>query len=380
MTGRLFDTDSHLREFTATVLSCRETKNGYAVILDRTAFFPESGGQGCDLGTIADAAVLDVQEADGEIVHYTDRAVPPGQAACEIDFARRFRHMQNHSGEHIIAGLIHRLHGFENIGFHLGEEVTADFNGMLSRTQLDEIEFLANKAVFENVPFFCRYPSEDELSALSYRSKEGISGAVRLVKIEGYDLCACCAPHVKFSGEIGLIKITDCYKNKGGIRLVLRCGADALADYREKQENTRQISALLAVKQNETFAGVQTLSETLKNTKYEISQLKKRLIEAKSAAFAPGRAVTALFEEGLDGKELQLFADLLHKKHGGIRAVFSDQDGAFSFAVCGEEAELAPFFAALKARFTVRGGGRGGILQGTISAAEEEILAFFAAY
>lgn len=378
MTERLFDTDSHLSEFTATVLSCHKTEKGYAVLLDRTAFFPESGGQGCDLGVIGDAAVLDVQETEEGILHYTDRAVPTGQADCKIDFARRFRHMQNHSGEHIIAGLIHRLYGFENIGFHLGEEVTADFNGLLDRNQIEEIERLANKAVFQNVPFFCWYPAADELSALSYRSKEGISGAVRLVKIEGYDLCACCAPHVKFSGEIGLIRITDFYKNKGGTRLVLKCGSDALADYREKEENTRGISVLLAVKQNETFAGVQSLSETLKTAKYEISQLKKRLIEAKSAAFRPERAVTALFEEGLDGKELQLFADLLHKKHGGIRAVFSGQEGGLSFAICGEEKELEPFFAALKSRFPVRGGGRGGILQGTLSATKEELLAFFA--
>ena len=378
MTEKLYDKDSHLKEFTGTVLSCKKTGEKYAVTLNRTAFFPEGGGQQSDRGYIGDAYISDVQIKNGEILHFADKPLSVGQAYdCKLDFDFRFRNMQNHSGEHIISGIVHRLYGFNNVGFHLGAEMTMDFDGELTRRQLDEIEDLANKAVYENLPVKAYYPTDEELKSLDYRSKLDLKEDVRIVEIKGVDVCACCAPHVKATGEIGIIKILDFEKYKGGVRLIVKCGADALRDYREKYKNVLEISNLLSAKQFEVSVAVVRLNEQLSAEKEAAAALKKRLIAEKAAGFAPDTDKTAVFENGLDIKELQLLADALCKKAGGIRGAFSGADGAFSFAICGEETALGEFFAKFKAAFNTRGGGRNGIRQGTVCADRAEIEGLF---
>lgn len=378
MTEKLYDKDSHLKEFTDTVLSCEKTGEKYTVTLNRTAFFPEGGGQQSDRGYIGGAYISDVQIKNGEILHFADKPLSVGQAYdCKLDFDFRFRNMQNHSGEHIISGIVHRLYGFNNVGFHLGAEMTMDFDGELTRRQLDEIEDLANKAVYENLPVKAYYPTDEELKQLDYRSKLDLKENVRIVEIKGVDVCACCAPHVKATGEIGVIKILDFEKYKGGVRLIVKCGADALRDYREKYKNVLEISNLLSAKQFEAAAAVVRLNEQLSAEKAETAALKKRLIAEKAAGFAPDTDKTAVFENGLDIKELQLLADALCKKAGGIRGAFSGADGAFPFAICGEETALGNFFAKFKAAFNTRGGGRNGIRQGTVRADRAEIERLF---
>lgn len=378
MTEKLYYSDSHMSEFSATVLSVTEENGKFAVTLDRTAFFPEGGGQGSDTGFIGGVRVYDVQIRDGVIYHYTEKPLKEGeQVACAIDFDRRFRNMQNHSGEHIISGIVHRLYGYENVGFHLSDEMTVDFDGELTRKQLDEIEDLANKAVYENLPVRAYFPKKDELDSLSYRSKKEINEDLRIVETEGVDVCACCAPHVRLTGEIGVIKILDFFKNKGGVRLFVKCGRDALADYREKYRNILEISNLLSAKQPDASAAVVKLNNQLSAEKEETVALKKRLIAEMAAGFAPKTDKTAVFEDGLDIKELQLLADALCSNAGGIRGAFSGKDGAFSFAICGEETALNTFFIEFKAALTVRGGGRNGIRQGTVSDTREKIESFF---
>lgn len=378
MTEKLYYSDSHMSEFSATVLSVTEENGKFAVTLDRTAFFPEGGGQGSDTGFIGGVRVYDVQIRDGVIYHYTEKPLKEGkQVACAIDFDRRFRNMQNHSGEHIISGIVHRLYGYENVGFHLSDEMTVDFDGELTRKQLDEIEDLANKAVYENLPVRAYFPKKDELDSLSYRSKKEINEDLRIVEIEGVDVCACCAPHVRLTGEIGVIKILDFFKNKGGVRLFVKCGRDALADYREKYRNILEISNLLSAKQPDASAAVVKLNNQLSAEKEETVALKKRLIAEMAAGFAPKTDKTAVFEDGLDIKELQLLADALCSNAGGIRGAFSGKDGAFSFAICGEETALNTFFIEFKAALTVRGGGRNGIRQGTVSDTHGKIESFF---
>lgn len=378
MTEKLYYSDSHMSEFSATVLSVTEENGKFAVTLDRTAFFPEGGGQGSDTGFIGGVRVYDVQIKNGVIYHYTEKPLEEGkQVACAIDFDRRFRNMQNHSGEHIISGIVHRLYGYENVGFHLSDEMTVDFDGELTRKQLDEIEDLANKAVYENLPVRAYFPKKDELDSLSYRSKKEINEDLRIVEIEGVDVCACCAPHVRLTGEIGVIKILDFFKNKGGVRLFVKCGRDALADYREKYRNILEISNLLSAKQPDASAAVVKLNNQLSAEKEETVALKKRLIAEMAAGFAPKTDKTAVFEDGLDIKELQLLADALCSNAGGIRGAFSGKDGAFSFAICGEETALNTFFIEFKAALTVRGGGRNGIRQGTVSDTREKIESFF---
>ncbi len=378
MTEKLYDKDSHLKEFTGTVLSCKKTGEKYAVTLNRTAFFPEGGGQQSDRGYIGGAYISDVQIKNGEILHFADKPLSVGQAYdCKLDFDFRFRNMQNHSGEHIISGIVHRLYGFNNVGFHLGAEMTMDFDGELTRRQLDEIEDLANKAVYENLPVKAYYPTDEELKSLDYRSKLDLKENVRIVEIKGVDVCACCAPHVKATGEIGIIKILDFEKYKGGVRLIVKCGADALRDYREKYKNVLEISNLLSAKQPTVSAAVVRLNEQLSAEKAAAAALKKRLITEKAAGFAPDTDKTAVFENGLDIKELQLLADALCQKAGGICGAFSGADGAFSFAICGEETALGEFFTKFKAAFNTRGGGRNGIRQGTVCAERAEIEGLF---
>ena len=378
MTEKLYDKDSHLKEFEGTVLSCEKFGEKYAIVLNQTAFFPEGGGQQSDRGYAGDAYIADVQIKNGEILHFADKPLNIGQAyKCKIDFDFRFRNMQNHSGEHIISGIVHKLYGFNNVGFHLGTEMTVDFDGELTRRQLDEVEDLANKAVYENLPVKAYYPTDEELKSLDYRSKLDLKENVRIVEIKGVDVCACCAPHVKATGEIGVIKILDFEKYKGGVRLLVKCGRDALSDYREKYRNILEISNLLSAKQPDASAAVVKLNNQLSAKNAETAALKKRLIAEMAAGFAPKTDKTAVFEDGLDIKELQLLADALCSNAGGIRGAFSGKDGAFSFAICGEETALNTFFTEFKAALTVRGGGRNGIRQGTVSDTREKIESFF---
>jgi alanyl-tRNA synthetase len=379
MTKKLYDIDSHLVEFEATVIDSYPFADSFATVLDQTAFFPEGGGQASDIGVIDEAKVYDVQIEDEVIYHYTTKQFEKGQKVKgKIDFARRFDYMQQHSGEHIVSGVAHSLYGCENVGFHLGEDiVTLDFDKPLNKEQILKIEQLANEAVFKNVKFNTYYPDENTLSTLNYRSKKELLGAIRIVEIEDTDMCACCAPHVKQAAEIGIIKLLDSEKLRGGVRIEMKCGKRALQDYNQKYDNVRKISGALAVKQNETALGVERLLENISDLKFKITGLKKQIIDSKVLSFENKVEKTAIFEDELEIKELQIYADALFKAYGGIRAVFSPCDNGFSFAICGESNALDVFFKDFKAEFTVKGGGRNGMVQGTVVAQKENIEKFF---
>ncbi len=370
MTVKLYDTDSHLKEFNATVISC---ENGVAV-LDKTAFFPEGGGQTADTGYIDGVKVLDVQIKDEIIYHYLESDVTAGKnVECKLDWDERFRKMQNHSGEHIISGLVNSIYGYNNVGFHLSKsEMTMDFDGMLTREDLIKVERLANKAVWENRKINCYYP--EKLTDLEYRSKLDLTENVRIVEIDGYDRCACCAPHVSTTCEIGIIKILDFMKNKGGVRLFVKCGSDALDDYNMRYQNDLKISSLLCAEQSEIAAAVEKLIEINDGLKFKITDLKRRLIAEKVNGFVAESDITAEFEDGMDIKELQLYADALHKKTGGIRAVFSAADNGYYFAIVGDEAPLADLFKRFKGSLNVKGGGRGSMVQGAVFAEKSDII------
>ena len=266
MTEKLFYKDSYTREFQARVLSCTECKGSYQAVLTRTAFFPEGGGQSADTGFFytedgREIPVTDVQEKDGIVFHYITSPVKAGEKIKgKLDFEERFSKMQQHTGEHIISGLVNRHFGYHNVGFHLGtEEVTMDYDGILTQEDLEQIEMEANQAVAENIPVVVLYPSEEELKNITYRSKIEIEGQVRIVQIPGYDSCACCAPHVKETGSIGLIKIVGAIHYKGGMRVSMLCGFRALSDYRMKERNVVKISNLLSAKQEDTAQAVERL-------------------------------------------------------------------------------------------------------------------------
>ncbi len=373
MTEKLYYKDSHLKSFNATVIKSEQN----AVVLDKTAFFPEGGGQTADTGYINNIKVLDVQISDGEIKHYLEKPIKQGETVnCELDFEKRFYKMQNHSGEHIISGLVYSLYGYENVGFHLSDtEMTMDFDGVLTREDLLKIERLANEAIYKNAKFNCYFPKD--LDSIEYRSKLDLSEDVRIVEIEGYDCCACCAVHVDSACEIGIIKILDFCKNKGGVRLFVRCGYSALQDYNERYFNDLKISSLLCSPQNEIAQAVEKQLSQMGEQKLKITDLKRRLITEKSNNFKSKKKITAIFEKDFDIKELQLLADSLYKSNGGIRAVFSETQGGLCFAICGNAQELDLFFGKLKAAFNIKGGGRNGMVQGTVFATQPEMEEYF---
>ena len=379
MTEKLYDKDSFLKSFSATVLSCEEYFENFTVVLNKTAFFPEAGGQKSDKGVLGNANVMDVQIADDIITHITDVPLKVGETVEGIiDFERRFDFMQQHSGEHIVSGVAHKLFGCENVGFHLSDDiVTLDFDKPLNPKEITKIEEEANEAVFKNVNFYTYYPDEETLKNLKYRSKKELLGDIRIVEIEGTDMCACCAPHVKTAGQIGLIKLLSTEKLRGGIRIEMKCGKRALYDYRESYYNLHKISTNLCTKRNETANAVDKLLEQINDLKYKYTGLKKQILLEKVDNLNPEKDITALFEDGLEIKDLQALSDTLFKKWGGIRAVFSPAENGYSFAICGEEKSLAKLFAQLKTNLNIRGGGRGNMVQGTVLAEESEILNFF---
>ena len=378
MTEKLYDKDSFLKEFTATVLECEQYHYNLSVLLDKTAFFPEAGGQKSDKGNLDKTSVLDVQIADEKIYHITDCPLPVGETVTGvIDFNRRFDFMQQHSAEHIVSGIAHSLFGCENVGFHLSKDiVTLDFDKYLTEEQLLKIELSANQRVFQNVTFNCYYPDSETLKSLNYRSKKELEGAIRIVEIENTDMCACCAPHVKTAGQIGLIKLLATEKLRGGIRIELKAGNRALADYNEKYRNILQISSLLATSQSETAEAVKRLLNTLNEQKAELNFIKLEKLKSKAESFVPEKDISLMFEDNLSVKDLQVLADALHKTHGGIRAVLSETENGFLFCICGDTA-LDEFFQEFKTSFNVKGGGRNGMVQGTVFASKNELEEYF---
>lgn len=265
MTQRLYYQDAHLSRFQAVVVSCREDGGRWAVVLDRTAFFPEGGGQPADTGRLGDVAVLDVRERDGDVVHFCDGPLAAGRKVEGVlNWPERFSRMQFHSGEHILSGIARRRWGCENVGFHMAPRlVTIDFNREFTPEELEELERLANEAVWANVPVRAFFPGPEELAALDYRSKKALAGPVRLVEIQGVDLCACCAPHVARTGEIGLIRLEDALRHRGGMRVTMLAGRAALEDAVEKARTVCRISRQLSLPREAIADGVERLQGEL---------------------------------------------------------------------------------------------------------------------
>lgn len=380
MTEKLYYTDAYIKEFEATVLNFTELDGKYAVILDRTAFFPEEGGQSADTGFIGIAKVLDVREKDGNILHFVDSLLEIGASYyCKIDFSDRFEKMQCHTAEHIISGAINRLFSLDNVGFHLGKyEVTMDVNGYLTREQLDEVELIANRAVFDNVPVKTYFPSSDELSALNYRSKLDLTENVRLVEIVGYDLCACCAPHVSYTGEIGLIKILDFEKHRGGTRINIAAGYRALYDYREKYSNVLKASALFSEPQPTVAVAAESFLRSYEElkTRLKAARLNNARLEAELIPCTEGNLVCHYPEMTPD--EMREVANLAKSKVTGILVILTGCDGDYKYIMTSESVDLSKIYKQINASLLGRGGGRDNMIQGSFSANLESIKEYFA--
>lgn len=381
MTIKLYDQDSHCRAFSARVLSCQAAGEGrWQVALDQTAFFPEGGGQPADQGTLGGAAVLDVQEVGDAILHTTDAPLSPGDTVQgELDWALRFGRMQCHSGEHVISGLAHSLYGCTNVGFHMGEDtVILDFDKELSPAQLREIEDRANAIITENRPVTAVYPDPDTLAGLDYRSKLDLTENVRIVTIEGCDVCACCAPHVKHTGEIGLVKLLDAMRHRGGIRIWMAAGKLALRDYQVKQENIAAISAALSVQQPQAAQGVQRILGEMEGLKEALKAARQALVLEKAKALPETQGNLCLFEEALDANSLRALANAGMEKCSGICAVFTGSDQAgYRYVMGSRTVDLRAQAKAINAALGGKGGGQPTMIQGSVTAGRAAILAYF---
>ena len=379
MTDKLFYQDSHLNKFEAEVISCGpvEREEGrYEIVLDQTAFFPEGGGQYADHGSLGGAAVLDVQERDGRVFHITDHPLEPGmQVEGRLDWEERFMKMQQHTGEHIVSGLVHARFGYNNVGFHLGsEDCTMDFSGEITREELREIEVEANRAVWKNLEVQALYPSPEEAGKMEYRSKIKIEGQIRIVVIPGYDVCACCAPHVKRTGEIGMIKLTDVQRYKGGVRVTMLCGIRSLKDYEMKQEQTAEISALLCAKTEETALAVRRMKEECSDLKYQITE-KDRLLAAYRADLVPDEEeAVCIFTEDIAGEAMRLLMNRVLEKERKLCAVFygNDADG-YRYVIGSRKNDMRMLAKEFNAAFSGRGGGKPEMVQGTAKGSASEM-------
>lgn len=376
MTEKLYYTDSHIHEFSARVLSCEKAKKGFAVVLDKTAFFPEGGGQPADTGIIGPAAVRDVQEQNGEIFHYTDQALTPGEEyACALDWEQRLCRMQNHSGEHIFSGITHKLYGFDNVGFHMGAEcMTIDFSGELSWEQLTEIETLANQAVRDDLPVKTCFPGPEALSQMEYRSKLELTRDVRIVEIPGTDRCACCAPHVKRTGEIGLIKLLSAERHRGGVRIELVCGMDALRECRLMQENVTAVSGLLSAKRAKSAAAVERVLAEQAKLKERVAELSMALARLKAERFGYTEGNICVFDKVLDEVALRELVNLLMEKCGGMAGAFSGSDETgYMYIIGSKNIDLRSHSREINAAINGKGGGTAEMIRGRASTSAENI-------
>ena len=368
MTEKLYYKDSHLSAFTARVTDCRaDGKCGYTVLLDRTAFFPEGGGQLADTGRIGAARVLDVHEREGEIRHYTDTPLTVGaEYDCALDFEQRWRRMQNHSGEHTVSGLVHARFGADNVGFHMGTEcMTLDFNREISWDELMDIERRANEIVRENLPVRAWFPAPEELAALEYRSKIELTGAVRIVEIPGVDRCACCAPHVARTGEIGLIKILDSVRHRGGVRVSAVCGMDALDAVRDMQKNVTAISNLLSAKRGEVGTAVEKLLARQQGMNEKLAALGMAAVRMRAQSVAQCEGNICIFDDTLDETALRELVNLLSDKCTGYAAAFSGSDKAgYRYIIGSRHVDLKNAAREINAGIGGKGGGTREMIQG----------------
>ena len=378
-TEKLYYQDPYQTTFTARVLTCEPSKGGCLVTLDRTAFYPEGGGQPADHGVLGGVTVTDVHEKDGVIFHTCDKVVEPGSTVeGSIDWTRRFDHMQQHSGEHILSGLLCSLYDCSNVGFHLGADtVTIDYDRELTWEQVLEAERQANEAIWRDTPAEITFPAPDALAQLDYRSKKELTGQVRIVTFPGADCCACCGTHVRRAGEVGLIKVLSCQKFREGVRLEILCGQRAYRYLSRIYEQDHAVARLLSVKPQDAFAAVERQNAELTAAKLRMTELEDRLFALRAQSLA-GRGDVLLLEPPMRPDGARKLADTAARAAGGLAAVFAGERDSYVYAlVHAGGADISPLVKRLNSALSGRGGGRNGFAQGSVQADPSAILDFF---
>ncbi len=394
-TIRLYYDDSEMKEFTAVVVSCTPLGEEFLVELDRTAFFAEGGGQEGDRGELricgcsgdenaagtrcgGPIAVSNTTEKAGIIYHHVSEFIAPGtQVEGAIDWELRYDRMQQHSAEHIVSGLVHKLYGFDNVGFRLTDEkTTLDFNGVLTAGDVTRIERLSNEAIWKNVPFNTLFPTKEEEASIEYRSKISIEGQVRLVEVPGYDLCACCAPHVKSSAQIGVIKIVDMANYKGGVRLTIKCGGRAVKDYDMALASLQELGEELSVPREELGTRVSKLKDELAAAEYEVQRWQAEYLAKCSGENIAG--VSLCIVPPVSGDVVRRFVNETAPGSGIAKAVFfgNDTDG-YGYVIGSDSGDLRALARSIGESLNGRGGGKDNMIQGTVKASAAQIREFF---
>ena len=378
MTEKIYYQDSFIKTFTANVTSCTQEKNTWAVTLDRTAFYPEGGGQPADHGVLGGAAVTDTRERDGEIVHFCDKPMTVGETVeGAIDFDRRFDFMQQHSGEHIVSGILCGRFHCDNVGFHIGHDlVTIDFNAELSTGDVEMVEKLANQYIWEDHPVQIAYPSATELEHLAYRSKKALTGQVRIVTWPGADCCACCGTHLLSSGQAGIVKLISCQKFRDGVRIEMATGGRALRWMNTVSGQNTRISQLLSAKPDATAAAAERLQKELHALRGRVAELEERDFVRLSEEYA-GKGDVLLLQGTMTADSLRKLCGTVQEKCGGRCAVFAGEDGAYQYAVSRPGGDLRAFVKELNAVLHGRGGGKPEFVQGSVQADRQAIQDFF---
>ena len=378
-TVKLYYADAFMRTFDATVLACRQEGKKWLITLDQTAFYPEGGGQPADHGTLGGARVTDVQEKDGAILHTCDKALPEGETVRgEIDWARRFDHMQQHSGEHIVSGMLCSTYHCDNTGFHMGESsVIIDYNADIPWEGVLEIERRANRYIWENHPFEALYPSAEELKTLPYRSKKELTGQVRITRFPGADCCACCGTHVALSGQVGLVKFIGWQKFRDGVRLELVCGARAVNTLALHWEQNSAIGRSLSAKPDKTAAAVERLLGEVQSLKARCAALGEESFR-RLAEENRDKGDVVLVQPEMDSDAVRRLCDAVSHTCGGRCAVFAGSDGGYKYAVIHAGHDIAPLIKEMNAALHGRGGGRDGFAQGGVACSARELGDFWA--
>lgn len=378
-TEKIYYADPFCRRFEAKVLDCREGKGGWLVTLDRTAFYPEGGGQPADHGSLGGVRVTDVHEKEGVVLHTCDGPLAVGAAVTgELDWQRRLDHMQAHSGEHIVSGLIHALYGWDNVGFHMGADcITIDLSGPLTWEQVKEVERRANETIWADEAVEVLWPDPEALAGLEYRSKKELTGRVRIVRFPEADTCACCGTHVLRAGQVGLVKLLSCQSFRTGVRIEMLCGRKALEYLSAAEEQNRAVGQALSVKAGETAAAVGRLKEELGETKFRLTELENESFRQRAQAFRD-KGDVLLFEIGLTPDAVRRLTIALAGVCGGRAAVFSGTDGDWKYAMGRPGGDLRDFTRAMNAALKGKGGGKPDFVQGGATASRAEIEEFFA--
>ena len=395
MTKKLYDTDAYERHFSARVVSAlrypaateaAETYK-YDVVLDQTLFFPEEGGQTPDKGMLGGYPVVDVQIKDETIIHTISVPIPEtgdadaplfsegDEISGEIDWAHRFSNMQQHTGEHIFSGLVHKSFGYDNVGFHLSDSiVTMDYDGPLSEEDVRDLEWEANRVIVRQIPVSASYPSGEELSKIDYRCKKELKGAIRIVSIPGVDDCACCAPHVRNTGEVGILKVLDIQSYKGGVRLSILCGFRALLDYRIVRKHLRDISHITSAPMYETGDAVARLKDERDAARFSLGEANRRLLDTQIQSLQKDIKNPLIFTEGCDTASIRAAVNTLTQSHDGYCGIFdgNDTDG-YSFIVGSKNLDCSELASQLREKYSAKCGGKSEMIQGHIDIPKSEI-------